>query len=322
MTYLGAEPLASTAISPKKSFILSQFLTSLLVNIGKLLVTSKSTVKIMGIINVSPESFYKNSIRTKASDIAKSAASIEQEGAHLVDIGAMSTAPYIENSISIEKETERMLRAIRIVKKNCNLPLSIDTPRWSVAKEAVNLGIDCINDITGLKYDENMARLVAESKLSVIIGAYDKSRRAGLRSKSKEATGKLSRTIKLLKESLRIARRSGIKDNKIIIDPSIGFFRTDGKNPFFTLMSGTPWYLRDIEMISRLHELKARFSYPICVSVSRKSFIGKLLNLETKERLLPSLAFEMISALNGAKIIRTHSVRETFQALRACELTR
>ena len=128
--------------------------------------------------------------------------------------------------------------------------------------------------------------------------------------------------IKLLKESLRIARRSGIKDNKIIIDPSIGFFRTDGKNPFFTPMSDTPWYLRDIEMISRLHELKARFSYPICVSVSRKSFIGKLLNLETEERLLPSLAFEMISALNGAKIIRTHSVRETFQALRTCELTR
>lgn len=276
----------------------------------------------MGIINVSPESFYKNSIRTKASDIAKSAASIEQEGAHLVDIGAMSTAPYLENSISIEKETERMLRAIRIVKKNCNLPLSIDTPRWSVAKEAVNLGIDCINDITGLKYDDNMARLVAESKLPVIIGAYDKSRRAGLRSKSGATSGKLSRIIKLLKESLRIARRSGIKDNKIIIDPSIGFFRADGKNPFFTLMSDTPWYLRDIEMISRLHELKAQFSYPICVSVSRKSFIGKLLNLETRERLLPSLAFEMISALNGAKIIRTHSVRETFQALRACELTR
>lgn len=321
MTHPPAEPLASAAISPKKSFILSQFLTSLLVNIGKLLVTSKSTVKIMGIINVSPESFYKNSIRTRASDIAKSAASIEKEGAHIVDIGAMSTAPYIENSISIEKETERMLRAIKIVRKNCSLPISIDTPRWSVAREAVNLGIDCINDITGLKYDEDMARLVAESKLPVIIGAYDKCKRAGLRSKL-GTTGKVSRTIKLLKESLRIARRSGIKDNKIVIDPSIGFFRTGGKNPFFTFMSGTPWYLRDIEMISRLHELKARFSYPICISVSRKSFIGKLLNLETKERLLPSLAFEMISALNGAKIIRTHSVRETFQALRECELTR
>ena len=321
MTHLAAEPLASAAISPKKSFILSQFLTSLLVNIGKLLVTSKSTVKIMGIINVSPESFYKNSIRTRASDIAKSSASIEKEGAHIVDIGAMSTAPYIENSISIEKETERMLRAIKIVRKNCSLPISIDTPRWSVAREAVNLGIDCINDITGLKYDEDMARLVAESKLPVIIGAYDKCKRAGLRSKL-GTTGKVSRTIKLLKESLRIARRSGIKDNKIVIDPSIGFFRTGGKNPFFTFMSGTPWYLRDIEMISRLHELKARLSYPICISVSRKSFIGKLLNLETKERLLPSLAFEMISALNGAKIIRTHSVRETFQALRECELTR
>ena len=283
-----------------------------MVKIGKLSVTDKSPVIVMGIINVSPESFYKDSIKTRTDDIAKTAASIQSEGAHIIDIGAMSTAPYLENDIPIEKETERMVRAVKITRKNCSLPISVDTPRWSVAREAFNLGVDCINDITGLKYDKDMAELIAESKLPVILGAYDNSR---------TATGKISWTIKLLKESLSIARRSGINNDKIIIDPSVGFFRADGKSPFFTLMKDTPWYVRDIDIISRLHELKTRISNPICVSVSRKSFIGKLLNLETEERLLPSLVFEMISALNGAKIIRTHNVRETLHALRACELT-
>lgn len=283
-----------------------------MVKIGKLSVTDKSPVIVMGIINVSPESFYKDSIKTRTDDIAKTAASIQSEGAHIIDIGAMSTAPYLENYIPIEKETKRMVRAIKITRKNCSLPISVDTPRWSVAREAINLGVDCINDITGLKYDKDMAELIAESKLPVILGAYDNSR---------TATGKISWTIKLLKESLSIARRSGINNDKIIIDPSVGFFRADGKSPFFTLMKDTPWYVRDIDIISRLHELKTRISNPICVSVSRKSFIGKLLNLETEERLLPSLVFEMISALNGAKIIRTHNVRETLHALRACELT-
>jgi dihydropteroate synthase len=233
----------------------------------------------------------------------------------------MSTAPYLKNNIPIEKETERMIRAVKIIRKNCSLPISVDTPRCSVAREAINLGVDCINDITGLKYDNKMAELIAESKLPVILGAYDNSRRrADLLSKP-IATGKVSGTIKLLKESLSIARRSGINNDKIIIDPSVGFFRADGKGPFFTLMKDTPWYVRDIDIISRLHKLKTRISNPICVSVSRKSFIGKLLDLETEERLLPSLVFEMISALNGAKIIRTHNVRETLHALRACELT-
>ena len=292
-----------------------------MVKIGKLSVTDKSPVIVMGIINVSPESFYKNSIKTRKDDIAKTAASIQYEGAHIIDVGAMSTAPYLKNNIPIEKETERMIRAVKIIRKNCSLPISVDTPRWSVAREAINLGVDCINDISGLKYDKNMAELIAESKLPVILGAYDNSRRGADLLSRPITTGKVSGTIRLLKESLSIARRSGINNDKIIIDPSVGFFRADGKGRFFTLMKDTPWYVRDIDIISRLHELKARISNPICVSVSRKSFIGKLLNLETEERLLPSLAFEMISALNGAKIIRTHNVRETLHALRACKLT-
>jgi dihydropteroate synthase len=239
--------------------------------------------------------------------------------AHIIDIGAMSTAPYLENNIPIEKEVERMKKAIRVIRKNCSLPISVDTPRSAVAREAIDLEVDCLNDITGLKYDVNMACVVAESGLPIIMGAYARNRRINSQSPSM-VTGKILSTIMLLKDSLNIAKKFGIDNEQIIIDPSVGFFRANGKNPFFTLMKDIPWYIRDIEVISRLQELKKYFSNPVCVSVSRKSFIGKLFNLETEERLIPSLAFEIISTLNGAKIIRTHNVKETVQALTACEI--
>lgn len=287
--------------------------------IGNITLADKSPVTVMGIINVSPESFYKDSIRITTKEIAKAAITMQREGAHIIDIGAMSTAPYLENNIPLEKEVERMKKAIRVIRKNCSLPISVDTPRSAVAREAINLEVDCLNDITGLKYDANMARVVADSKLPIIMGAYARKRTINFQSPSM-VTGKILSTIMLLKDSLNIAKKFGIDNDQIIIDPSVGFFRANGKNPFFTLMKDIPWYIRDIEIISRLQELKKYFSLPICVSVSRKSFIGKLFNLETEERLIPSLVFEIISTLNGAKMIRTHNVKETVQALTACEL--
>jgi dihydropteroate synthase len=290
-----------------------------LTKIGNITVADKSPVTVMGIINVSPESFYKDSIRITTKEIAKAAIRMQREGAHIIDIGAMSTAPYLENNIPIEKEVERMKKAIRVIRKNCSLPISVDTPRSAVAREAIDLEVDCLNDITGLKYDVNMACVVAKSGLPIIMGAYARNRRINSQSPSM-VTGKILSTIMLLKDSLNIAKKFGIDNEQIIIDPSVGFFRANGKNPFFTLMKDIPWYIRDIEIISRLQELKKYFSNQICVSVSRKSFIGKLFNLETEERLIPSLAFEIISTLNGAKIIRTHNVKETVQALTACEI--
>jgi dihydropteroate synthase len=290
-----------------------------MIKIGNVLVGRNSPVRVMGIINVSPESFYKDSIKTTTRSIAQSAATMEQAGAQLIDIGAMSTAPYLENNISVQEEIKRMKRAVEIVKNSCNVAISADTPRSAVAKEAVNLGVDCLNDITGLKYDSDMAGIVAESNLPVIIGAYGRIGRI-YSQPNLIATGKMSSTIRLLKDSLAIAKKMGIKKGKIVIDPAVGFFRAKGKNPFFTIIRDMPWYIRDIEIISRLSELATDFSNPICISVSRKSFIGKLLDLKTEERLIPSLVFEIISALNGAKIIRTHNVKETVHALTICGL--
>jgi dihydropteroate synthase len=275
-------------------------------------VGKKFTVKVMGIINTSPESFYKGSVKTGEQEIAMTARQMQEDGAHIIDIGGMSTAPYVQTAVlvPIEEEIRRITGAIKVVKGVCDLPISADTPRAAVAKEAIAAGADAVNDVTGLKYDSKMADVAAKAGVSMIIGAYSKV----------PATGRTAGTLKALKKSISLASEAGIKD--VTIDPSIGFFRQEGKNPFFTKMTDMPWYVRDIEILSNLHKL-ATLKKPICISVSRKSFIGYLLNLNAAEdRLIPSIICEMIAALKDANMIRTHNVRETVQALTMLQLLR
>ena len=261
------------------------------------------TPKIMGILNVSPESFYKESISTGKKITSERALQMEKEGADIIDIGGMSTAPYLDTVISVEKEVERIRNSVRAVKEVCRIPVSVDTPRADVAKVSAELGVDLINDVTGLKYDVRMKEIVFSTGLPVIIGAYG---RKYITYRSVD----IFETIEILHESLNLAHKKGISDNKIIIDPLIGFFRSNGNNPFFTKIAHHSWYERDLEIISGLKRL-SKISKPICISVSRKSFIGKLVNLTESERLTPSIITQVICALNGASIIRTHDVKET-----------
>jgi dihydropteroate synthase len=265
------------------------------------------TPKIMGILNVSPESFYKESISIGKKIISERAREIEEEGADIIDIGAMSTAPYLDTAISVEKEIERMRYSIKAVKEVCRIPISVDTPRAEVAEASIELGVDLINDVTGLKYDERMKEIVFLSKLPVIVGAYGKKSNTYM-------SGDILETTEILQESLDLAHENGISDNKIIIDPLIGFFRSTGNNPFFTKISHHNWYERDLNIISGLNNM-SKISNPICISVSRKSFIGKLFNLTESERLIPSLISQIVCVLNGASIIRTHDVKETKMCL-------
>ena len=265
------------------------------------------TPKIMGILNVSPESFYKESISIGKKIISERAREIEEEGADIIDIGAMSTAPYLDTAISVEKEIERMRYSIKAVKEVCRIQISVDTPRGEVAEASIKLGVDLINDVTGLKYDERMKEIVFLSKLPVIVGAYGKKSNTYM-------SGDILETTEILQESLDLAHETGISDNKIIIDPLIGFFRSTGNNPFFTKISHHNWYERDLNIISGLNNM-SKISNPICISVSRKSFIGKLFNLTESERLIPSLISQIVCVLNGASIIRTHDVKETKMCL-------
>ena len=265
----------------------------------------------MGIINASPESFYKESIATGKKIISERAIEMEEEGADLIDIGGMSTAPYGHTLVSANKEVERLRNSISAVKEVCSIPLSVDTPRAEVAKVSIDMGVDLVNDVTGLKYDEKMKSVVFSSGLPVIIGAY------GDRSVTYNS-GNIAETIDILQKSLVLADKSGISEDKLIVDPLIGFFRERGNNPFFTKISHQNWYDRDIGIISNLKHL-SKLSKPICISVSRKSFIGHLFKLTETERLIPSIILQVICVLNGTDIIRTHDVKETRVALELLE---
>ena len=263
--------------------------------------------KIMGIINASPESFYKESISISKKLVSERAKEMEAEGADIIDIGGMSTAPYLDILVSVSKEVERVSNAISAAKEVCTIPISVDTSRAAVAKASAELGVDLINDVTGLKYDQKMKDIVFSTGLPVIIGAYGKRSRT-------YGSGHISETIEILKESISLACKSGISDNKLIIDPLIGFFRATGINPFFTKISHNKWYERDLRIIANLKRLSI-LSTPVCISVSRKSFIGNLFNLSESERLIPSIIAQVICAINGTNIIRTHDVKETKVAI-------
>ena len=271
--------------------------------LGNIGVGGKNPVRIMGILNTSPESFYKKSIKTTKQQITNTIKQMEIDGADFIDVGGMSTAPYLSTSVSEKIEAQRILNAIKIIQNVSNLPISVDTCRANVAKSALEHGIEIINDISGLKYDDKMVDVIRKYRPSLILCAFD----------SKTVVGNVQSTKNLLKDSIKIAKIAGIPSSKIILDPAIGFFRKSGKGSFFTKIK-SDWLERDLSIIQNLKSIKQR--YPILISVSNKSFIGKLLGKENvSDRLFGSLAAEVVSVLNGADIIRTHNVAETKDAI-------
>ena len=273
--------------------------------LAKVGVGGKNPVRIMGILNTSPESFYKKSIKTSKQKISDSIKQMETDGADFIDVGGMSTAPYLSTIVSETVERNRVEKAIKIIQNSSNLPISVDTCRASVAKSALELGAEIINDISGLKYDDKMKEVVSEFNPSLILCAFNKKQVSG---------NPISVTKKLLKQSVNILEKINFSKNKLVLDPSIGFFRKSGKGPFFTKIQ-SDWFERDLQIIKNLNLIKQNF--PILVSVSNKSLIGKLLGKENpSDRLFGSIATEAICVLNGADIIRTHNVSETKDAVK------
>jgi dihydropteroate synthase len=254
--------------------------------------------QIMGIINASPESFYKKSVKT-GQKIADAAKNMEFEGADFIDVGGMSTAPYLSTVISEKEEQRRVALAIRKIQDATNLPISVDTCRAQVAMAALEMGVEIINDISGLKYDSQMVRVVEKYAPSLILCAHG----------NKASGNLLEQTKILLKQSIALAKSAGISDDKIVIDPAIGFFRNRAQGPFYTKIAGD-WAKRDLQVLENIRSLK--MGYPILISASNKSFIGKIIQSESpQERIFGSLTAEAISVINGADIIRTHNVAQT-----------
>ncbi len=263
-------------------------------------VGDSNPIRIMGIINTSPESFYKKSILTDKKMIGKTAKLMEEEGADFIDVGGMSTAPYIKTLVSEDKEIKRITNAINAIQKVSKLPISIDTCRAKVADAALQLGAEIVNDVSGLKYDKNMVNILAKYGPSVVLCAFSNKPISG---------NQVIQTRKLIGQSVALALKSGILESQIVVDPAIGFFRKKAQGVLFTKISSN-WLQRDMLILQNLNRIKQK--YPILISISRKSFIGELLG-ETNpaKRLYGSLAAEAFAILNGADIIRTHNVKAT-----------
>jgi dihydropteroate synthase len=258
------------------------------VDIAGLYIGDNYPVRIMGVINLSPESFYKDAVTVKEDDIRQAIIKFDQEGADIIDIGGASSAPkniYGTQEISVDEELRRVTSAIDIIMALTKLPLSIDTISSEVAEKALDMGVTVVNDVSGLKGDPKMAKLVADRAASVVLMA-----------RCRPYCDSIEASLKSLRESLSIASKAGIETSMILVDPGIGF--------------GKPSSV-DYEIIHNLQAFR-QLNQPILLGVSRKAFIGSLLNQpEPTDRLSGSIAATAVAVYNGANIIRTHDVKDT-----------
>jgi dihydropteroate synthase len=257
----------------------------------------------MGALNVSPESFHAGSIHTEGADLVAAAAAMVDAGAVLIDVGARSTAPYGTTSVSDTDECQRLARAVEILAAKLSVPISADTARAGPARAALDAGASVINDVSGFR-DPQVASLIRERGAGAIAMAFPHDGPSGL--------PPIAAVKSLLKESLQRARDAGISDEHIVLDPGIGFFRNEA-------IAWDQWDAAVLATLGQLEEL----GRPLCVGVSRKSFLGAIIGRPgTEARLAASLAATAVALLNGASLIRTHDVTETVDAIRVVERIR
>ncbi len=270
-------------------------------------------VAVMGALNVSPESFYPGSVYPDPDDLLDAAERMVQAGAAILDVGAMSTAPYLPTRIPEAEEAERLGRAVERLAGKLGVPVSADTCRAVPAKAALEAGATIINDVSGLTGDPAVAGLVALAGVGLIVMACPgRGELARSELSGPPADSPISIVAGLLGESLERARSAGVADDRIVVDPGIGFFRHTGK----------PWFEWDCEVLARLTDLGS-LGRPVCVGVSRKSFIGALLAQDAPgERLVGSLAATAVAVVNEAHLIRTHDVAETSHVIRVAQSIR
>jgi len=257
-----------------------------------------ATVSLMGIVNLSPDSFYGQSRSCSEKDALLLAERHVEEGAGILDIGAESSRPG-SRPISEDLELQRLLPVVSKICKQVEVPVSVDTYKPRVAERVLGEGAEIINDITGLQRTPEMAKIIARNKAGVILmhmRGTPQTMQDGPRYED------LVGDIKIfLKKSIELAENAGIE--KIVIDPGIGFGKIQTQN---------------LELIRRLDEFK-ELGKPILLGVSRKSFIGGVLDLPVEERLEGSLAATVIGVLKGATVIRTHDVRATDRAVKMAQ---
>jgi dihydropteroate synthase len=251
---------------------------------------------VMGILNVTPDSFSDGGNYNQVESALKHAEEMISDGADIIDIGGESTRPNYTH-ISDMEEINRVVPVIRAIKDKFDIPVSIDTYKSQVAKAAILAGADLVNDIWGLKYDKKMAQVIKEFDVAVCI-MHNRD--------NMDYQVFMKDMLKDLTQSIELAQKAGIKANKIMIDPGIGFAKTADMN---------------LETINHLEKLSS-FGLPILLGASRKSFMGKVLNLSVTQREEGTIATSVIAAMKGCHFVRVHNVKGNVSALRITEAIR
>ena len=258
---------------------------------------------IMGILNTTPDSFYDGGKYLNAGKAVERALQMIAEGASIIDLGGMSTRPGSEEA-DTEEEIKRTIPVIKEIKRQSDVVISIDTYRSRVAEKAIDAGADIINDISGLVLDSEMIKTVSSTKAYIVIMHMKGTPKdMQINPVYKDVTEEI---YSFLYTQANSAIKSGIEKDRIIIDPGIGFGKTVEDN--YTI-------LKNIEEFKSLN-------MPILIGASRKSFIGKVLNLLPEERLEGSLAVASYCAVKGVDILRVHDVKETLRAVKVINAMR
>ncbi|MCU0651724.1 MAG: dihydropteroate synthase [Candidatus Omnitrophica bacterium] len=256
--------------------------------------------KIMGVINLTPDSFSGDGLYQakdcSLTSIIRYAQKIAADGADIIDVGGESSRPGAK-PLPVKEELKRTIPVIKILAKKIKVPISIDTYKPEVAKQALSQGAVLVNDISGLK-NPKMAKVIAEFKAGVVIMHMQGVPKT--MQKNPQYTCLLEEIMTYLDKAINKAVSSGIDRQKIIIDPGIGFGKTPNNN---------------LEILKQLQALRI-LGRPIMAGVSRKSFIGKILNTPVQERINGTIASCVMAAENGASILRVHDVKEVKEALK------
>ncbi|GJQ48593.1 MAG: dihydropteroate synthase [Candidatus Kuenenia stuttgartiensis] len=268
---------------------------------GKLCLGGKT--HIMGVLNITPDSFYDGNKHFVPEEAIDHAHKMIEEGADIIDVGGESTRPGA-SPISEEEELKRVIPLIKILSKEINKPISIDTYKAVVAKRAIEEGASMVNDIGGLIDDENMSKVIAGARVPVVI--MHKKGSPLTMQKNPICKDLFPEIMSCLKRSISTAMEAGIEKSKIILDPGIGFGKTMQQN---------------LEILKKLYEFKG-MGYPLLIGTSRKNFIGALLNVSAQERLYGTLATLAVSIMNGANIIRVHDVKAAVHVATICDAIR
>ena len=256
---------------------------------------------IMGVLNVTPDSFSDGGLYIDKQKAFKHAIDLYENGADIIDIGGESTRPFAE-PVDVEEEISRVVPVIEMIKNhNKDILVSVDTYKSETAKRALEAGADIINDISGLNFDENMSKVVADNKAGLII-MHTRGKPQDMQ-KNTEYEDFMGELIESLNNSIGRAKEAGIEKDRIVIDPGIGFGKKFEHNLF---------------ILKKLREFSI-FGLPILIGTSRKSFLGKITGKEAYHRDDETMVSVGIAIINGAHIVRVHEVKRMKDAVKVAD---